>query len=197
MLGFKTKKALKAEIQRIISQHDFYEEFQCDLLSRLFADHHYFFRELGVYPSLFRKEWRHGGSGYNFCGFIEGRGWRIISWNKAVAETTFEKHLISALRKQATEIANRNRKTECELCGGFAEDVHHESPAFKDIAARCMETVTRDDRRWLLENYFESDTTENWCLPLTHPAVKLLEILHEHAVLISVCKDCHKRLRHK
>lgn len=197
MLGYKTKKELTVAVRAIVNQYEMYEEFQSEPISDLFATNHYYCKARGLRPIFFRKAWERDNPNYRFEAFFgEPIGWRRISWNKAIAGTTFEQHCIKSLRMYSRIETNsyRSRFPICQLClVRPSVDTHHEQPTFKEVSKRCLQVITREDKEWILDQIFY-DEGDSPALPETHPAVRLCILLHKSALMIAVCKQCHAKL---
>lgn len=204
-MGFPTKRECRLAVQDEIRRLAYVDgipqfglEFSSGLLSGLIEHHHYYCRNRGLRPDKFRLDSPHDGMHYTFMAHFPGRGWKPTSWNKAIAETTFEDHCRQAIRGYVSELCRKRVEAYpvCELCGEKpSADAHHERPLFRHIADFVGTMISAEDREWMLENYFQNEEhATQFLLDQNHPAVQMAIDIHMSRAmrLVAVCKDCHK-----
>lgn len=188
-----TKTELRSKIRIELGSYRFDEEFECELVSDLIADKHYYCSVTGIRPLRFRKRFK-PGIPYDFEGYFDGHGWHRVSWTQCLDPRDRLDWLKRALRDAAHPIVleYKQRQPHCELCGTAPpEDVDHVDPEFDVIANRAIAALPEESIHELFEA-FDFWTEERFSIPETNQAMVILRAAHSSAILRAVCKSCHK-----
>ena len=159
----------------------------------MYKRQHYYCSAKGLVPEKFKKT-KHPDfktAPYYFWAFFPTIGWHGVSWVKCIDGWTLTDGVASALRISVRPIieAYRNTHLNCEKCGKPTADIDHVSPEFKTIAEQAIAAMTQADWDSITYDWISEET---FTLPENLSCVQFVKNAHETAVLMSVCKDCHR-----
>jgi hypothetical protein len=190
---YKTQKAMTSRSQEILDSWELEEEHVSDFFYHLFKERHHACISLGEFPTKFKRMSNpRGPDPHHLYGFFPGRGWRAISWKKAISflsqEAAIEKTLHNFFRAISNEIYPIHGRCQSPGCRSLAEDCHHVSPTFKemyDFVRPMVSSVNVAVIDWFSE--------EDFSLPPDSKAVIEFKNLEKNSNKQFLCKTCHHK----
>jgi len=186
------KTRLTETIRDIIKPYRMNELFTSDLISDLIVEKHYYCSVHGLRPTEFKKTLRPGDYGYDFNGCFDGR-WNRVSWTRCISGQIDTDWIKRALRWAARPfVVNHKRKHSiCERCGKLpSTEVDHVEPEFSVIADAAIAALSPGQIQEALKA-FDWWKDEDFRLPDDSPAYQVVSVMHETAILMACCHDCH------
>jgi hypothetical protein len=124
-------------------------------------------------------------------------GWRNFSFHHVCRKTPYNKetYLEKQMKDEMRDLWSKSTYSNisgrrCEKCGIPAEVIHHESPKFVDISARCIALIPRGEL--LVFDYWNSHMFfEKFFHWSASPLFQLFHEMHLSAHLVPLCKECH------
>jgi hypothetical protein len=186
----------KEEIRDILARYGMYQEFTSDTITNLLMNHHYGYKNQTKYiPKLFRKS-PHTLYLYVLETYLEGQGWKGVSWTKACEDfdpledvsRLINQQLRTYVEPDMSKARKRNRR-KCSFCGNLLNiHQHHETP-FKLLVKEFIKDVGEE----YLVNFakqYDYFREEHFCLP-PHAALDAFKQKHDSILIVPLCKKCH------
>ena len=195
--NFATQKAAREAIREIVNTQPMKMPFESELISDLIFERHYFCSIRALRPSRFRKIPAYNNysfeGDFSACAITPSISWHAVSWDKCLKPPGQKwDWIVRAMRDRVEPAKTRYRMEHpaCEECDAEADDVHHDNPAFVEIAHSIRGMVTDKEIDHCLAdwNWFAK---ENFQLPESHRITSIFDEVHDAAILKSLCKTCH------
>jgi len=204
---FDTQKELDRTIHQLILESPMNVEFENEFFKELINTYH-----IGVINAKLRVlkfkildynnqigKWEFARDRFRGAIYVTGFFEPINKWHGVTfyphKKTSEKQNLILCLRQKWSELIapKRNENQRCK-CGNINPHAHHKNISFNEIAIKCLDYFSEEERQhglginwWLHEN--EADS-----IPNNHPAVLKLIELHKNVEYEWLCFDCHKEV---